>query len=82
MAFFYEPNDPSLAKSSIYRRPKYDAASNVVSLVTVLLLVAVAYGLYLLYAGSAPNQIAVAPPASQSSPREPAAQPPAQAPAP
>jgi len=66
MAFFYEPHDPSLTKprdaSSIYRRAKYDAASSVVSLVTVLLLVAIAYGLYLLYAGSEPIESPVAPP--------------------
>ena len=49
MAFFYAPNDPSLSKP----RTKHVAADNVVSLVTVLLLVAVAYGLYLLYAGTA-----------------------------
>jgi hypothetical protein len=62
MAFFYAPNDPSLTKP----RAKHDAADNVVSLVTVLLLVAVAYGLYLLYAGAGPTQRAAdisAPPA-------------------
>jgi hypothetical protein len=52
MAFFYAPNDPSLSKP----RTKHVAADNVVSLVTVLLLVAVAYGLYLLYAGPGPAQ--------------------------
>ena len=50
MAFFYAPNDPSLTKPSA----KHVAADNIVSLVTVLLLVAVAYGLYLLYAGTGP----------------------------
>ncbi len=52
MAFFYAPNDPSLSKP----RTKHVAADNVVSLATVLLLVAVAYGLYLLYAGPGPTQ--------------------------
>jgi hypothetical protein len=52
MAFFYAPNDPSLTKP----RTKHLAADNVVSLVTVLLLVAVAYGLYLLYAGAGPTE--------------------------
>ena len=49
MAFFYAPY-PSPT------RPRANAADNVVSLVTVLLLVAVAYGLYLLYAGPGPAQ--------------------------
>ena len=52
MAFFYEPHNPSLTKphdaSGIYRHAKHDAADNIVSLVTLLLLVAVAYGLYML----------------------------------
>jgi hypothetical protein len=52
MAFFYAPNDPSLTKP----RAKHNTADNIVSLVTVLLLMAVAYGLYLLYAGSGPTQ--------------------------
>ena len=52
MAFFYAPNDPSLTKP----RTKHLAADNVVSLLTVLLLVAVAYGLYLLYAGAGPTE--------------------------
>ena len=52
MAFFYAPNDPSLTKP----RTKHLAADNVVSLVTVLLLVAIAYGLYLLYAGAGPTE--------------------------
>ena len=52
MAFFYAPNDPSFTKP----RTKHLAADSVVSLVTVLLLVAVAYGLYLLYAGAGPTE--------------------------
>ncbi len=60
MAFFYSPHDPSLAKphdaTRIYRRAKDDAADNIVSLVTLFLLVAVTYGLYLLYADSLPTQ--------------------------
>jgi hypothetical protein len=52
MAFFYAPNNQSLTKPNA----KHVAADNVVSLVTVLLLVAVAYGLYLLYAGAGPTQ--------------------------
>jgi len=52
MAFFYAPNDPSLTQP----RAKHVAADNVVSLVTVLLLVAVTYGLYLLYAGAGSTQ--------------------------
>lgn len=65
MAFFYEAHDPSLTKphdgSGIYRHAKHDAANNIVSLVTLLLLVAVAYGLYMLYAGSLPTQPAATP---------------------
>ena len=65
MAFFYSPHDPSLTKphdaSGIYRHAKHDAADNIVSLVTLLLLVAVAYGLYLLYDRSLPTQPAATP---------------------
>ena len=89
MAFFYEPHDPSLTKprdaSAIHRRAKYDAAGNIVSLVTLLLLIAVTYGLYLLYVGSAPTQTAVMPPpVEQLSPAAPtpATQPPTQTPTP
>jgi hypothetical protein len=60
MAFFYSSHDPSLTKphdaSGIYQRAKLDAADNIVSLVTLFLLIAVAYGLYLLYADSLPTQ--------------------------
>jgi hypothetical protein len=60
MAFFYQPHDPRLTKprdaSGIYRHAKHDGADNIVSLVTLLLVVAVAYGLYMLYAGSLPSQ--------------------------
>jgi hypothetical protein len=75
MAFFYQPHNPSLTKShdasGIYRHAKHDAADNIVSLVTLLLLVAVAYGLYMLYAGSLPSQ----PAAPLLSTEVPAAQP-------
>jgi hypothetical protein len=81
MAFFYEPHNPSLTKpheaSGIYRHAKHDAADNIVSLVTLLLLVAVAYGLYMLYAGSLPSQPAATPllstevPATQPSTQTP-----------
>ena len=79
MAFFYEPHNPSLTKphdaSGIYRHAKHDAADNIVSLVTLLLLVAVAYGLYMLYAGSLPSQPAATPLLSTE---VPATQPPTQ----
>ena len=65
MAFFYEPHDPRLTKprdaSGIYRHAKHDGADNILSLVTLLLLVAVAYGLYMLYASSLPSQPAATP---------------------
>jgi hypothetical protein len=70
MAFFYAPNDPSLTKPS----SKHVAADNVVSLVTVLLLVAVAYGLYLLYAGAGPAYRTAdvsAPPVVMTPPKDP-----------
>ena len=72
MAFFYAPNDPSLSKphdaDGIYPGAKHDASNNIVSLITLLLLVAVAYGLYLLYEGSAPTQPAVTPPSVTQAP--------------
>ena len=70
MAFFYAPNDPSLTRPSA----KHLAADNIVSLVTVLLLVAVAYGLYLLYVGPGPTQRTAdvsAPPVVMTPPKDP-----------
>jgi hypothetical protein len=90
---FYRPQDTGLIEprdpSAIDERSQYGSdRSNALSLVILLLIVAVAFGLYFLYADSSatlPN--AAPPPAAQVSPSpapapSPATQPPTQTPTP
>lgn len=79
MAFFYQPHDPRLTKPRDASGIKHDGADNIISLVTLLLVVAVAYGLYMLYAGSLPSQPAATPLLATE---VPATQPPTQTPTP
>jgi hypothetical protein len=90
MAFYNRPHDPGLIEprdpSAIDERSTWDGSGNFLSLVALVLIVAVAFGLYLLYAGSAPTQPTVAaPPVTENAPAPapaPTTQPPTQTPTP
>jgi hypothetical protein len=75
-----EPRDPS----AMDQRSTYGSDSNIFSLAILLLIIAVAFGLYFLYADSASTQRTVIPPSTtQLSPSpapapSPATQPPTQ----
>jgi hypothetical protein len=71
------PRDPS----AIDQRSTYSSDGNIFSLAILLLIIAVAFGLYLLYAGSSPTLPVAAPPVKQMSPSPaPAPSPPTQPP--
>jgi hypothetical protein len=88
---FYRPQDLDLIEprdpSAIDQRSTYSSDGNIFSLAILLLIIAVAFGLYLLYAGSSPTLPVAAPPVKQMSPSpapapSPATQPPTRTPTP
>ena len=83
MAFYNKTDDLPRDPSAIDQG--YTRGDGMVSAVIILLIIAAAFGLYIMYAGSGPMQPSITPPVTENAPAptpEPGAQPPTQTPTP
>ena len=83
MAFYNKTDDLPRDPSAIDQG--YTRGDGMVSAVIILLIIAAAFGLYFMYAGSGSMQPSITPPVTENAPAptpEPGAQPPTQTPTP